>query len=159
MALLVNHNIQNGTYRLLRAPGDVRGRAEEAAPGTGAAGHRGLFAAYLLDFVDVFAVASETWNASVQERMETGLPMGEAILRTIEAKGIAGPAGHPRVVWLVRKYWLACDEENRRSVSSAVPPEVFLLEWLIQGGHDDYATLLTAMPYWPIGLDEHGNWC
>lgn len=159
MALLVNHNIKNGTYRLLRAPGDVRGRAEETAPGTGSAGHRDLFAAYLRDFADVFALASETWNASVEERMETGLPMDEAILQTIEANGVAGPAGHPRVVWLVRKYWLACEEENRHSAASAVPPEVFLLERLIESGHHDYVTLLTAMPYWPIGLDEHGNWC
>ncbi|MBZ9936335.1 hypothetical protein LB518_08520 [Mesorhizobium sp. BR1-1-16] len=159
MTLLVNHNIQNGTYRLLRAPLDVRGRAEETVPGTGSVGHRALFAAYLRDLIDVFAQASETWNASVEERMEIGVPVDKAILQTIEAKGVAGPAGHPKVVWLVRKYWLACEEENRRSPTSVVPHEVFLLEWLIQSGCQDYVILLTAMPYWPIGIDENGNWC
>jgi len=28
----------------------------------------------------------------------------------------------------------------------------------VEEGLKDYVRLLTCMPYWPIGLDENGNW-
>ena len=27
-----------------------------------------------------------------------------------------------------------------------------------RGKRKDYVRLLTCMPYWPLGLDENGNW-
>jgi hypothetical protein len=40
-----------------------------------------------------------------------------------------------------------------------VPPQVFLFGWLVsEGGHDEWVEVMTAMPYWPIGLSEQGEW-
>jgi len=160
MALLVNHNVKNGIYRLLHAPDDVR---PSALPPGGAKrpseAHRALFRAYLDDLEEVYATAEASWNATVEEEIENGLELDDAILRSIELNGVAGPANHPAVVWLIRKYWLACDLANADLAAGFVAPQHFLLDWLIREARDDYVILLTAMPYWPIGLDVNGNWC
>ena len=103
----------------------------------------------------MYEFVSEVWESDLDEMIESGSSVGEAIQFKLD-NCAAGPAEHPHLVWLVRKYWLACAEID---AASRVRPEVFLLKWLIDHGHRDYVTLLTAMPYWPIGLDENGNWC
>ena len=37
-------------------------------------------------------------------------------------------------------------------------PEEFLLRWLVTDRLDELAEFLAGMPYWPIGMDEDGNW-
>lgn len=66
---------------------------------------------------------------------------------------LAGAASHPKVVWIVRSYWLAAARIGE------VSPEIFLLQWLIDSGETELVRLIACMPYWPIGLDETGNWC
>jgi hypothetical protein len=73
----------------------------------------------------------------------------------------AGPAAQPFFVALIRHYWLACDSLNRNvQPSSGVTPETFLLGWLmhLSPRHDEALNVLACMPYWPLGLDQEGNW-
>ncbi|MBL0387762.1 hypothetical protein JJB07_14065 [Tumebacillus sp. ITR2] len=87
-----------------------------------------------------------------------------------------------RVVAIFRKYWLACDKlnlENDEKYSEEedveevdeesedddeeidweyVNPKDFTVDWL-SGEHDDLYELIDSMPYYPIGIDEDGNYC
>ncbi|KIG12825.1 hypothetical protein DB30_00988 [Enhygromyxa salina] len=70
-----------------------------------------------------------------------------------------GPVADPHVIGVIRAYWLACEAINAKLPHSArVAPERMLLAWLVDGRHDSWVRLLTAMPYWPIGLDAEGRW-
>jgi hypothetical protein len=160
MRLIANHNIKNGVWRLTNQPRDLRpdGGAKDLSMAAAPPGYIQLYHDYLRDLEEVLAIAGETWNAEVEDRQASGLTVDEAILDVIETNGVAGPASHPAVVWLVRKYWLECARIGTGK-PDAVRPETFLLGWLIEDRRDDAVTLLTAMPYWPIGLDEDGNWC
>lgn len=160
MKILTNHNITNGVWRLTNQPRDIwpDGGADDLPRSAAPAELVRLYDNYLHDLDEVLAIAGETWNAEVEDRRNDGLDLDEAILDTIETNGVAGPAAHPTVVWLVRKYWLECARIGAGQ-SKAVRPETFLLGWLIEDRRDDAVTLLTAMPYWPIGLDDNGNWC
>jgi hypothetical protein len=70
----------------------------------------------------------------------------------------AGPVSDPYTVAVIRKTWLACHALNART-EARVAPEVLLLQWVIDGGDMVTAEMLSAMPYWPIGLDRDGAWC
>lgn len=161
MPFRTSHDVDIGLRRLLSAPKDVvppgpggPRRQDEAPKAYGA-----LFSAYLTDMLEVFQVASEIWEADIDGLTAGGMTVGQAIESKLD-EGAAGPANHPAVVWLVRRYWLECVALGaRHPPADRVLPEVFLLEWLADAGHTDFVTLLTAMPYWPIGLDENGNWC
>lgn len=158
--LLASHNVRTGFYRLTMSPKDVRapqGRdghalGLRAAP----ADHRTLFARYIEGLSRAYELAAANWNGQVEDLVAEGMSLPQAIAAKIDL-GVAGPAAHPRVVWVVRKYWLACCALNRSG--AAILPETFMLEWLAEAGKHDFVRLLTAMPYWPIGLDPDGNWC
>lgn len=162
MKFRTEHGVELGYQRLMAAPRDVTSALDypvdqpqlESARGE----YRRLFKAYLRDFKDVFIETVELWESDLDELMEEGAGLHEAIEEKIDLCA-AGPAENPIFIWLIRKYWLKCDELGQESTAQAVRPEVFLLGWLRDDGHDDYVQLITAMPYWPIGLDEHGNWC
>lgn len=63
----------------------------------------------------------------------------------------------PKVVAVVRKYWLACDALNRRSPGSTVDPARFLVDWA-RTRSPALADLVAGLSYWPLGIDEAGNW-
>ncbi len=158
-----SHDIKLGIMRLMIAPRDVKPDLEfspsdlplEKAASTFCS----LFQHYIADFVDVYELVSEVWESDLDELVEDGSSIEEAIQIKLD-NCAAGPAEHPNLIWLVRKYWLSCAQLNTSiSVLERVQPEVFLLKWLIDQERSDYVQLLTAMPYWPIGLDENGNWC
>ena len=71
----------------------------------------------------------------------------------------AGPAANPRIVWIVRTFWLECVAINQETPEAQrVPPEVLLLHWLVEDQHTEAVKVLTGMPYWPIGLSADGQW-
>lgn len=163
MSLETVHNVELGTYQLLHAPDDLGGLALAqglARPRREATrGHGKLYEEYLADFVMAYEVAEEWWRSCVSAHVSAGVPRSLAIDTAFE-KRLAGPASAPEFVWFIRLYWLLCDEINRGLPEwDRVPPQVFLLGWLVDDGLNDYVQLVTAMPYWPIGLDENGNWC
>ena len=72
---------------------------------------------------------------------------------------LAGPAACSEIIWTVRKFWLECAKLNaNHPTEMRVIPEVFLLQWLADDNQDEWVKVLSGMPYWPIGIDESGNW-
>jgi hypothetical protein len=67
-----------------------------------------------------------------------------------------------RAIHIIRKYWLEVDrlkKEKQRTGGSWVEPLTFLVEYV--GEEEDGEELvnyLTQIAYWPIGLDENGEW-
>jgi hypothetical protein len=153
-------DVANGVRRLLGQPGDVMPR-EAGRPGLPRAaapeGHRDLFDDYLNDLRLAYDLAVEWWEGTVEAQEEEGMGHEEAVAAALDAR-LAGPAAHPSVVYMVRSYWLLCEEESRGS-GVVVHPEELLLGWLVEAGEDDLVKLLACMPYWPIGLDAEGRWC
>jgi hypothetical protein len=157
------HDVKTGIVRLLSAPRDIKLKSThedlEISLGSAPINYRHLFHQYAEDFVDVYELVSEVWESDLDELVDNGSSVAEAIQTKLDGCA-AGPAQHPNFVWLVRKYWLECARTGETAIGlQRVRPEVFLLKWMMEQGRDDYVQLLTAMPYWPIGLDENGNWC
>jgi hypothetical protein len=157
MSLITLYRTDDGVERLLAQPGDVVprvGRAtglSEASPE-----HRSLFESYRQDLATAYGIAKLWWEDTVAAQERLGKGRDEAIEVSFDRR-LAGAASHPKVVWIVRTYWLAC--ADLPAVGSAVWPERFLLQWLIDAGESELVRLIACMPYWPVGLDENGNWC
>ena len=160
--LITKRRRQEGVARLLQAPADLihSGAPVFALPpdGKGSAAHRQLFSRYARDMNRRSKEALEWWEETVESAVEEA---GNRKRGTDEAWMMrpAGPAACPVMVALVRQYWLACHQQNGLvPVAQRVPPEVFLLQWLIDAGKDDAVEMLACMPYWPIGMDHEGAW-
>ena len=69
-----------------------------------------------------------------------------------------------RVIAVFRKYWLKCNDlnvnNNKNGFDEYVNPKVFTIDWLSNDG-DPYelVELMNGMPYYPIGIDENGDYC
>ncbi|TIU30777.1 MAG: hypothetical protein E5W38_18180 [Mesorhizobium sp.] len=162
MALITLYSTEDGIDRLLAQPGDVR---PETAPSAitplanASAEHRQVFADYVNDLKLAYDIAEAWWEDTIESQKDAGLSTKKAIAEAFDAR-LAGPASNPHVVWAVRGYWLECDRVNKLvGASLAVPPEILLLKWLIEAGEADLVKLIACMPYWPVGLDEKGEWC
>lgn len=162
MSLETFHILAKGISRLCCAPSDLdtalsQGKAKPMSRATEA--HRALFRKYLAELGPVYTSAAKWWKSLVDVQQTKGTSREDAIHAAFDRR-LAGPASAPEVVTLVRKTWLECTELNATlEESERVPPEVVLLGWLLEGKHMDFVTLITCMPYWPLGLDENGNWC
>jgi len=47
---------------------------------------------------------------------------------------------------------------GRVTQDQKVAPEELVLAWLIYANHLELAEFLADLPFWPIGLDQKGNW-
>ncbi|RAZ71672.1 hypothetical protein [Mesorhizobium atlanticum] len=156
---LIFHDAELGAKRLLAQPRDLPlGNVAEIPLDTAPQSYRQLFLSYIEELDRACAIAIAWWNNLVRRSMERdGLDEMQAMRFNYEQRP-AGPASRPEVVFVVRDYWLrvvALNETNRGQ--TGVAPQILLLSWLPGNGH--LYGILTAMPYWPIGLDENGNWC
>lgn len=163
MSFEVLHNVANGIRQLLDAPNDlahlILDQGDPKRLEAASEEHQRIFAAYLRDFAVAYEIGDSWWEGCVAAFMQDG-ETKEAANELAFEKRLAGPASAPEVVWFVRKYWLEFSELNMGLPrSQRVPPQVALLGWLVAQELNDYVRLLTCMPYWPIGLDENGNWC
>jgi hypothetical protein len=105
--------------------------------------HDELFRAYVHELSDVLA--------SVRQNHGTHLPGLQRVSRD-EARLLSTD---PRVISVYRKYFLACDQLNRKlEGGSQISPIVFTTEMLM-GSHDDLFDVMVALPYSPVGLDEN----
>ncbi|TGT72061.1 MULTISPECIES: hypothetical protein [unclassified Mesorhizobium] len=157
------HDVERGWRRLHHAPKDVRGTMPDYVD---TPAHLlcvpslvPLHKLYLHELADMTEQAIEWWREIVDSHMEDGRNIRDAA-RKAYAGWPAGPAAHETVVSVVRTYWLACVEETERlPPDGAMLPEDFLLATLERVKHKRAILVLTAMPYWPVGLDEKGSWC
>lgn len=158
---MTEEGMNDGIARLLVAPRDLAlsGAAViDSSPPIKQASeaHRKLFAKYRKDLKKTLLDAVQWWDhrtEAFKEELRSAKQARIANWREFPA----GPASDPYTVAIIRKYWLACDELNA-GVEPKVAPEWFMLQWVVDEGDMATAELLSAMPYWPVGLDEAGAW-
>ena len=157
------HKIKKGISRLYCAPSDLFAQEGPDNPPkvyeASSPAHQAIFAEYHRNLSRIYPVVEEWWTSLVDAQMADGISRSEAIDLAFE-KRLAGPAAAPEFVSLIRGTWLACVRLNGELPrADQVPPEVLLLGWLVDREEEKFVRLVTCMPYWPIGLDENGNWC
>jgi hypothetical protein len=69
---------------------------------------------------------------------------------------------------VIQAYWALCHEINHALVDKKrhVAPESLLLGWLRDSSgngsgdrrRNSWVEILSALPYWPVGLDADGRW-
>ena len=163
VAGLIIHNVERGIKRLLAAPRDLSqawARPEEPITKDKAAEtHLRLFARYQADLKRTVNEAIYAWSrriSAMQERQ--GISQKQAVDAAYDVH-LGGPAGSRHIIWVVRKYWLACEAANQGLPQKQwVPPEVFLIGWLLGHEYEEEVEVLAQLPFWPIGLDRSGNW-
>lgn len=157
---LIFHDVAMGASWLMAQPrdlplGDVAEMPLKRAPPE----YRDLFDRYVTDLEVEASVAVDWWNGMVRLSMAKPLEQREAIRANYEARP-AAVASRPEVVFVVRDYWLKTIALNEAgSTRPGVAPQCLLLGWLPEAGHDVLYSILTSMPYWPVGIDANGRWC
>jgi hypothetical protein len=160
---LTAHNVDKGIRRLLLAPRDlpqVWPRPEVPITKSAAApAHLRMFDAYVRDIKRAVDEAVYSWSFRIREMQEErGMNQAQAVDQAYN-NFLAGPAGSPYVIWAVRKYWLACEAINKDlPIDRRVPPEVFLMSWLLGHEHQEEVQVLAQLPFWPLGMNGEGNW-
>lgn len=156
--IITTKRLKSGIRRLTEAPKDIMledYRVRDNLPfSKSSSKHRTLFASYVKELNIIVPKALSWWKDLEDVAAEEGDKKNAWITRP------AGPASDPHFVALIRKYWLACHQLNQDlPQNKRVFPEFFLLSWLNEVGYFDSIEIIACMPYWPIGLDESGNWC
>lgn len=154
------HDVERGVTRLLGAGMDLRRHPMETlAYADATEPHRLAFSTYLRDLEGAL-VEAERWWVSELARHEARGSTSEQALAQLYAAHSAGPVGHPRVLGVIQAYWALCHEINRAIVGTKhdVSPELLLLAWLREARRESWVEVLTALPYWPVGLDAAGKW-
>ncbi|WP_295986288.1 hypothetical protein [uncultured Variovorax sp.] len=158
---MTQEGMNDGIARLLVAPRDLGLSGAvvihvSPARGEAPAAYRALFTKYRRELKKALEEAVEWWDYRTRSLQEE---LGSAKQARVAnwAEFPAGPVSDPATVAVIRKYWLACSELNASEVPP-VAPEWFLLQWVVDEGDMGTAELLSAMPYWPMGLDGAGRW-
>lgn len=155
----LRHGVERGRERLLGAGRDLRSNpAREVARANASEFHRLAHAAYARALELALADAESWWRAALLEREARGLSADEALDDLYQARP-CGPVTHPRVLGVIQAYWVVCEEINAVvSLAERVGSEQVLLGWLDPLEHETWIAALTAMPYWPVGIDGAGRW-
>ena len=145
--------------RLLMAAKDVSPDADYPTPSAGSAAHQALFKQYVKDLKAAKA-DSEDWWESLIDTEEERVGDREQALENVNQRRPTGLMSLGASDAVVREYWLKCDALNRKTKNpeEQVAPEDFILRWLMDNRLDALAEFMAEMPYWPIGMDEEGNW-
>lgn len=160
--VMIPYDVERGVRRLLTAPRDLPESISWQEPAIkkeqASNQHQQLFDEYVKSLNIAVKAAIEWWEGMIKARVVRGVVQEEAMNEVYMAR-LAGPAAKPEVVYVIRKYWLNCITINAELHDmQPVPPEVFLLSWLIDENQEILVQILAGMPYWPIGLDCDGNW-
>lgn len=145
--------------RLLLAAKDFSPDVGYVPRSRGTTAHQTLFRQYVKALKSAKDDAEDWWESLIDtEEKRTG-DRAQALERVSERRptGLMSLGASDAVV---REYWLKCDALNRKTKNpeERVAPEEFLLLWLVNDRLDELAEFLADMPYWPIGMDEDGNW-
>jgi hypothetical protein len=154
------HDVARGLERLLGAAADLRSRPLRELPLAEADDtHRLAHAAYVHALELALIEAERSWARELAHREARGSTREQA-LDDLYLRHRAGPVGHPRVLGVIQAYWALCHEINHALVDHArhVAPEHLLLGWLRDGRRDSWVEILSALPYWPVGVDADGRW-
>ncbi len=154
------HGVERGVERLLGAAADLRTTSARVTRLADASEfHRLAHQAYTHALEQALIESERSWLRELEAREARGLTRDEAHADLFMTSP-CGPVGHPRVLGVIQAYWVLCEQINVAlgTHDRSVGPERLLLGWLDDGRHQTWVEILSAMPYWPIGLDSHGQW-
>lgn len=142
--------------------------------------HEVLFNEYVNEMSDARKEA-EAWWMAVVTREAMGSQDIEAAEKRVRLRWPFGPASHPYVLAVYRKYYIGCLELNSGKSSTTgdrkhasrhtdegewgsssapkedalgdVPPSVFTLDWLF-GKHESLRVFLADMVFSPLGIED-----
>ncbi|WP_146657919.1 hypothetical protein [Enhygromyxa salina] len=157
----LRHGTQRGLERLLGAGFDLRaGGFKPVALEHASEFHRLAYNSYLRALGRALAQVERWWARVVDEHLQRGADSAARALERAFADHLFGPVGHPQVIGVIQAYWALCHEINAAltEIDRHVAPEQMLLGWLRDERHQTWVDVLTAMPYWPVGLDRAGRW-
>ena len=126
-----------------------------------------LFERYRQGLADVYPIVLSWWLGGI-DGMAPGFefyrPGEPATMENLTALNYErwpwGPAQDLIWIWFIRMFWLECDAINLTlPFDDRVAPQQVLLGWLVEQNESAYVTLVTAMPYWPVGIDANDAWC
>lgn len=156
------HDLTRGVKRLMGAPGYLPRTAPANAPTSFASAspeHQALFIAYE-QHLQRALVEAERWWSGIIANTSGGLfrRKSKAVANAYQ-RFFAGPATRPELQWTLHTYWTRCATLNARCAeASQIHPETLLLGWINDGRHPGWVEAITCLPYWPIGMDEGGQW-
>jgi hypothetical protein len=160
----MNHSKATWTQRaqaLMEAVLDVAPEDHPAWISRNAAdsGHKLLFASYVRELRAAKKVAEEWWEAIVKNRvLSTRGGRAQAVISARESRPL-GPLSDSNLIGVLRRFWLECVARNEGvPLDQRVPPEVFLLGWLMDSREDQLAKFISGLTFWPIGLDKKNRW-
>lgn len=120
-----------------------------------------LFEQYLKDLRWAYGAAKERHENLVRLYIdEQGLDEETARARVRKSDGPI--AHHPYMIYVLRKYWLEVDRmriEREAKREWAIEPPTFLAEDLADKDEFELFECIGELAYWPIGLNEKGEWC
>lgn len=138
---------------------------------------------YVNELRAVKGLVNDWWSTLVADTVAKSETLQEAE-KTLRRRWPVGASAHPRILGVVRKYFLACEELNQKvrasQASSPTPvvsfslandvsthtepeedlplsPGVLVGESLFTASSEDLAKIVGRLSYWPVGLDEHGR--
>ena len=121
-----------------------------------------LFKKYVKELKALHAELVKERDKGVRGLMdERGIKKADALEAYDEENG---PLVHdPRAIALIRKYWLEVDRLKRQRMENDeedfLEPLTFLVEDLEDEDEEELVEFLTEIAYWPMGVDENGEWC
>ncbi|MDW3224258.1 MAG: hypothetical protein R8G34_15485 [Paracoccaceae bacterium] len=158
------HNARTGIYRLHNAPRDAYTLRDysnaifelDDAPEV----FRSAYGDFLEDITDALNGAMSHWQDQIDAQIEEGDSEKEAIMR-LTLTMLGGPARHQPFISAIRRNWLAIQAISQPLPAEArwVAPETIMAKWPYDQKLSELVSVVSAMPYWPVGLDEDGNWC
>lgn len=74
--------------------------------------HQQLFGRYVDELANARTAANAWWSSTLRRETKAGASDDEALER-VRARWPAGPTSYPRVIAVVRKYFLLCEALNR----------------------------------------------
>lgn len=145
--------------RLLLTAKDFSPDVDYSPHSPGSAAHQALFRQYV-KALEAAKKDAEDWWESLIETEEERVGDREQAVENVNERRPTGLMSLGASDAVVREYWLKCDALNRKTKNpdERVAPEDFLLRWLVDNRLDALGAFLADMPYWPIGIDEDGNW-
>ena len=135
--------------------------------------------------VMAMVIAWQAVNAARYSTSNKQTGSNSAAARDLRRRWPVGPAAHPRILAIVRKYYLACDRLNKeirsnRSIGieviktyvpdvagtepdvdheldQPINPVVLVGKSLFAEGTRDLADIIGKLTYWPIGMNDKGD--
>jgi hypothetical protein len=122
--------------------------------------HQKLLEEYVDSLRSAKDAAEEWWEALLASETRKTMDREQAVLN-VQQRWPYGPAAHPRVLAVIRKYYFACQALNDRLAETKNPaeeyPHVFVSDMLMEDGTQDLGDFVDTLPGLPIGLDPDGD--